>query len=75
MDSLIDKGDNGSVASNNVRVIAAHSDRIVDMRSIYNHELIATLLITTGEFTWSIDSEVIFIMHQHACHWKNKTIY
>ena len=75
VDSLVDRGANGGVAGNDVRVIAKHPDRTVDVRGIDNHEITHIPLVTAGGVTSTTSGEVIVIMHQHACHGKNKTIH
>ena len=44
----MDKGSNGSVAGNDVRVIAKHPDRIVDIRCVDSHEITSIPVVTPG---------------------------
>ena len=71
----MDSGANGGVTGNDVRVIAKHPDSTVDVRGIDDHEIASIPLVTTGGVTLTTSGEVIVIMHQHACHGKNKTIH
>ena len=64
----MDVGANGDVAGNDVRVIAKHPDRIVDIRGIDNHEITSILLVAAGGVVLTTSGEVILMMHQHACH-------
>ena len=73
--SLVDKGDNGGVTGNDVRVIETHPDRKVYVRDIDNHQISAITLVTAGGVTTTTTGEVIVITHQHAHHGKNKTIH
>ena len=69
---LVDRGANGGVSDNGVRVIAAHPDRRVDMRGNNNHETSATPLMHAGGVASTIDGQVIVVMHTHSFHVKNK---
>ena len=71
----MDRGANGGVSGNDVRCIAKHSDRTVDIRGIDNYEIISISLVTEGSVTLTTSGDVILIMHQYACHGKNKTIH
>ena len=68
-------GANGGVAGNGVRVIAKHPYTTVDVRGIDNHEIAYIPLVTSGGVALTISGELIIIMHQCACHGKNKTIH
>ena len=72
--SLVDRGVNDGVAGNEIRVIQTHSDRKVDIRGAENHKISAISLVTAGGVTTTITGEVIVIMHQCACHGKNKPL-
>ena len=48
VDSLVDRGANGGVAGNDVRVISKHPYRIVDVRGIENNEIASIPLVTAG---------------------------
>ena len=71
----MDRGANGVVAGNDVRVIAKHPNWAVDVRGIDNHEIESIPLVTTGSITLTTSGEVIIIIHQCACNGKNKTIH
>ena len=75
VDSLVDMGANIGVASNDVRFIAKHPDKIVDIRGFDNHEITAIPLKTAGGFTSTTIGEIILIMHQCDYHGKNKNIH
>ena len=66
--SLVDRGANGGVVGIDVRVIKTYPDRKVNIQS---H---AITLVAAGGATTNIIVEDIAIMHQYACHGKNKTI-
>ena len=68
-------GSSFGVAESDVRVIYTNPDRKVDICGICNHEITVMPLVTTEGVTSTITGEVIAIMHQHAWHGKNKTIY
>ena len=44
----MDRGANGSVAANDIRVISKHPDRTVNARGIDNHEIVFITLVTAG---------------------------
>ena len=71
----MDRGANGDAASNVVRVIAKHPDRTVDVRGIYNHKITSIPLVTIGGFALTTSGAVMIIMHQCACHGKNKAAH
>ena len=73
--SLVDRGVNSGVSSNDSRVIATNPDRIVDVRGIDNHEITSMPLISTGGVVSTISVEVIFMLHQRANHGKNNTMH
>lgn len=57
-----------------MRFVETHPDRKVDIRDTGNHQISAIPLVTSGRATTTITGEVIVIMHQYACHDKNKTM-
>ena len=73
VDSLVDRGTNGGVVGNDVKTVAIHPDRTVDVRSIENHAIASILLVITCGVTLTTSGEVIVIMHQCSFHEKNKT--
>ena len=44
----MDRGTNGSTSGNDVRVIAKHPERTVDVRGIDNHKIVCIPLVTSG---------------------------
>ena len=70
VDSLVDRGDNGGVARNYVRVIAKYPDRKVDMCGIDNHEITDIPLITAGWVASTIACDVIFYHTPMFIQWK-----
>ena len=74
-DTLVDRGDDGGIASNDVRVIAAHIEKTVNIPSIDNHEIIATPFINACAVASNVTSEVIVIMNQYSYQGKNKTVH
>ena len=73
--SLVDRGANGGVAGNDVRVIEKHSDKTCNIKGIDNHEVPSIPIVTAGGVTSTISGEVIIIMHQYAYHPKCPTIH
>ena len=61
--SLIDRGANGGVAGEDVRVINKASDRKICIRGIDNHEITDVPSVTAGGVTQSTKGEVIIILH------------
>lgn len=49
--SLVDRGANGEVAGNDVRIIEKHPDKTVKIRGIDNHEVPYTPIVTAGGVT------------------------
>ena len=72
--ALIDRGANGGVAGQDVRVIAK-SDRSVNITGIDNHEMKNIPIGTIGTVVMSQRGEVIAIMHQYAIAGKGRTIH
>ena len=72
---LAHRGSNGGIAGSDASVIETHPDSKVDIRSIDNHQESAITLITAVEINTTTTGEVVAIMHQHACHGKNKTTH
>ena len=66
MHYLVDIISNGGVAGSDVRVIATHPDRKVDIRGINNYDITSIPLITAGGVTSTTPGKVIVSMHQHA---------
>ena len=72
--ALIDRGANGGVAGQDVRVIAK-SDSSVNITGIDNHEMKNIPIGTVGTVVMSQRGEVIAIMHQYAIAGKGRTIH
>ena len=75
VDLLVDRRDNGEALGNDVRVVSKYPDRTVDARGIDINEITHMPLVSDGGFAMSTSGEVMFIMHQHAYHGKNKNIH
>ena len=73
--SLVDRGANGGVAGNDVRVIWTHPHQSVDVRGIDDHEVTNILIITAGGIDTTQFRPVIAILHQYAYLGKGKTIH
>ena len=73
-ESLADRGANGGVAGEDVRVIDT-TDRRVDIRGIDNHQVTAVPIATCGAVAKSQKGEVILILHQYAYTGRGKTIH
>ena len=74
-ESLVDRGANGDIAGNDVRIINKDAHRRVNVRGIDNHEITSIPLVTAGAVTSSQHGEVIVIMNQYAYHPQHKTIH
>ena len=72
MNSLLDRVDNGGLSGSDARVIETHPDRKFKISIIDNHEMTAIPLLIARGVTSTITGEVKLIMHQCACHSKNK---
>ena len=71
--ALIDRGANGGIAGDDVRVIAT-SNRHVDIQGIDNHRMNDVPIVTAGAVVNTQKGEVIAIMNQFAYTGKGKTI-
>ena len=71
--ALIDRGANGGVAGNDVRVIA-RTTKTVDVQGIDNHQITDIPIITAGALINTQRGPVIAILHQFAYVGKGKTI-
>ena len=72
--SLIDRGANGGIAGDDVKVIS-YTDRLVDVTGIDNHQITSIRIGTVGAVAESQRGSVIVIMHQYALHQRNRTIH
>ena len=72
--SLIDRGANGGLAGDDVRVLSI-SDRTVDVTGLDNNTVNGSPIVTAAGVVKTLDGEVVVIMHQYALLGKNKTIH
>ena len=72
--ALIDRGANGGIAGEDVRVIATTGHQ-VDIQGIDNHCINNIPIVTAGGVINTQKGEVIAIMHQYAYVGKGKTIH
>jgi hypothetical protein len=72
--TLIDRGANGGIAGDDVRIIH-ESGRQVDVQGIDNHQIVDIPIVTAGAVVNTQRGEVIIIMHQYAWTKKGKTIH
>ena len=72
--SLVDRGANGGVAGEDVRVID-RTHRTVNIRGVGNHEISDIHIGTVGAVVPTQRGEVIAIMHQYAIFGTGKTIH
>jgi hypothetical protein len=72
--SLIDRGANGGIAGDDVRVIE-HTMRTVDVRGIDNHEVTGIPIVTAGGVVKTQHGPVIAILSQYAYLGSGKTIH
>jgi Reverse transcriptase (RNA-dependent DNA polymerase) len=72
--SLVDRGANGGVAGQDVRVLFK-TNRVVDIRGIDNHQLTNIDIGTVGGVVDTQKGAVIAIMHQFALLGKGSTIH
>ena len=76
--SLVDRGANGGIAGNDVRLLPdlSHSaHRTVNIMGIDNHQLLDVPLVTVGGVSNSQKGPVILIFHQYAHYAKGKSIH
>jgi hypothetical protein len=72
--ALVDRGANGSMAGDNVRVIDRTS-RQVDIQGIDNHQIVDIPIATVDAVVKTQRGDVIAIMHQYAYTGKGETIH
>ena len=74
--SLVDRGANGGLAGNDVRIIHKAADpRLVDVSGIDSHQVNNLPIVTVGGVVPSQRGPVIAIMHQYAYMGTGKTIH
>ena len=72
--SLVDRGANGGIAGNDVRIIAT-TDRSVDVSGIDNHQMTNLRIVTAGGVVPTQLGDVIVILHQYAHMPQGRTIH
>lgn len=72
--SLVDRGANGGIAGNDVRIIN-RTNKSVNVRGIDDHQITDIPLVTAGGVAQTQKGEVIVILHQYAFTGKGKTIH
>ena len=72
--ALVDRGANGGIAGEDVRIIAK-TGRQVDIQGIDNHCINDIPIVTAGGIVNTQKGEVIAILHQYAYVGKGKTIH
>ena len=72
--ALVDRGANGGIAGENVRVIS-RTDRTVNVTGVDNHQITDLQIVTAGGIIPTQRGEVIAILHQYAHNPMGKTIH
>ena len=72
--SLVDRGANGGIAGENVRIIAK-SDRAVNVTGLGDHQVTDLHILSAGGVVPTQRGEVIVILHQYAYMPTQKTIH
>jgi hypothetical protein len=72
--ALVDRGANGGIAGDDVRVIAK-TGRSVDIQGIDNHRINEIPIVTAGGVINTQKGPIIAIMHQYAYTSKGKSIH
>ncbi len=72
--SLVDRGANGGIAGDDVRVIS-RSHRTVDIQGIDNHQVTDKPIVTAGGVVNTHKGEAIAILHQYAHVGKGNSIH
>ena len=72
--SLIDRGANGGVLGNDVRILE-HTKRTVCLTGLDNHQINNLPICTAAGYGCTQNGPVIFIMHQYAYMGQGKTIH
>src|SRR5919112_4970772 len=72
--SLVDRGANGGIAGDDVRIIAK-TDRSVNIQGIDNHRINKIPIVTAGGVINAQKGPAIAIMHQYAYTGKGKFIH
>jgi hypothetical protein len=72
--ALVDRGANGGIAGDDVRIIE-RTDRSVDVSGVGNHQITDLTIVTAGGVVPSQHGPVIVIMHQYAHAPMSRTIH
>ena len=75
LQSLIDRGANGGIAGNDVRIINRSPHCKVNIRGIDNHEITSVPIVTAGGVSESQNAPVLLIFHQYAYHPHHASIH
>ena len=73
--SLVDRGVNGGIAGNDVRLIpslSTHANKTVNVMGKDNHQITSISLASVGGISTPQHGPVIIIFHQHARYGKAK---
>ena len=76
--SLVDRGANGGIAGNDVRLVPDFSmspHKTVNIMGIDNHQLTSIPIVSVGGVSTSQHGPVILIFHQYAHYGKGKSIH
>ncbi len=73
-EALVDRGANGGICGNDVRVISK-TGRTVDVQGIDNHQIVDIPIVTAGAVISTQRGYVVLIMHQYAHVGHGKTIH
>ena len=65
-ESLVDRGANGGLAGEDMRVIMSSPHRVVHVEGIDNHQVRDVPIVTAGGVLKTKDGEVVGIFHQYA---------
>jgi len=74
-ESLVDRGANGGIAGNDVRVLYQTEHKHVRVKGIDNHEITNLPIVTAAGVSISQRGPVLVILNQYAYHPQHKTIH
>ena len=72
--ALVDRGANGGICGNDVRVISK-TGQTVDVQGVDNHQIVDIPIVTAGAVVKTQRGSVILIMNQYAHVGNSKTIH
>jgi hypothetical protein len=72
--SLVDRGANGGIAGNDVRVLVT-TDRAVDVQGIDNHRVTNLPIGTVAGLNQTNKGAIVLILYQHALVGRGHSIY